>query len=91
MAGSDVKATYLTASGTVVGGPARVGTIHYHGGGSTGSVVLKDGGSGGSTLLTIDIHSNATGELNIPDEGIRFGTDVYAVLTNMSSTTVFYK
>lgn len=91
MAGSDVKATYLTASGSVFGGPARVGTIHYHGAGSTGSVVLKDGGSGGTALLTMDVHSNATGELNIPDEGIRFNTNVYAVLTNISSVTVFYK
>ena len=91
MAGSDVKATYLTASGSVFAGPARVGTIHYHGAGSTGSIVLKDGGASGTTLLTMDIHSNATGELNIPDEGMRFATDVYAVLTNISSTTVFYK
>jgi len=91
MAGSDVKASYLTASGSVFGGPARVGTIHYHGSGSTGSVVLKDGGASGTTLITMDVHSNATGELNVPDEGVKFNTDVYAVLTNMSSVTIFYK
>ena len=91
MAGSDVKASYLTTSGTVVSGPARICTIHYHGAGSTGSIVLKDGGSGGTTLLTMDVHSNATGELNIPDEGMRFSTDVHATLTNISSATFFYK
>jgi len=27
---SDVKATYLTASGSIFGGRARVKAIHYH-------------------------------------------------------------
>lgn len=91
MAGSDVRGKYLTASGTISAGPARLCTIHYHGAGSTGSVQFKDGGASGTTLFTIDLHSNATGELNIPDEGVRFGTDIYAVLTNVSSVTAFFK
>jgi hypothetical protein len=91
MSGSDVKATYLTASGAVTSGPARLCTIHYHGAGSTGSVAFKDGGAAGPTLFTVDVHSNNTGQLNIPDEGVRFGTSIYAVLNNITSLTSFYK
>ena len=39
---SDVKATYLTATGTVFAGRARVKAIHYHThAGSGPSLVLK--------------------------------------------------
>ncbi|MGB2423480.1 MAG: carboxypeptidase-like regulatory domain-containing protein [Flavobacteriales bacterium] len=54
-------------------------------------LIDKDGGASGTSLFTIDLHSNATGELNIPDEGVRFGTDIYAVLTNVTSVTAFFK
>lgn len=91
MSGSDVKATYLTASGAITSGPARLCTIHYHGAGSTGSIVFKDGGADGTTLFTVDLHSNNTGQLNIPDEGVRFGISIYAVLNNVTSVTGFYK
>jgi len=91
MAGSDVKGTYLTASGTISAGPARLCAIHYHGSGSTGKLDFRDGGASGSILFSIDVHSNSTGQLDIPDEGVRFGTDIYVTFTNMASATVFYK
>jgi hypothetical protein len=91
MAGSDVKGTYLTASGTISAGPARLCAIHYHGSGSTGKLEFRDGGASGPVQFSMDVHSNSTGQLDIPDEGVRFGTDIYVTFTNMSSTTVFYK
>ena len=47
---SDITATTVTADGVAVAHPARVKSIYYIRGSSAGSIVLKDGGSGGTTL-----------------------------------------
>lgn len=91
MSGSDIKASYLTATGTVVSGPARLCGIHYHSGASTGKIVLKDGGASGATLATFDFHANTTSDISIPEEGIKFGTDIHATFTNITSATFFHK
>jgi|TARA_R110000744_G_scaffold317620_2_gene424189 hypothetical protein len=87
---SDVKATYLTATGSIFGGRARVKAIHYHTTGSAGSIVLKNGGATGSTELTLAFHQNSDDTLYIPDEGMLFADGVYAVLTDVANVTVFY-
>jgi hypothetical protein len=91
MAGSDIKASYITATGTVASGPRRLACIHYHTGGSTGSVVLRDGGASGTAVFTLDFHSNATGDLQIGEEGVKFNTDIHATFTNVTSMTFFFK
>ena len=91
MAGSDIKAAYVTATGTVASGPRRLVGIHYHSAGSTGKVVLKDGGASGTTVFTLDFQSNTTGDLHIPEEGVKFSTDIHATLTSITSITFFYK
>ena len=91
MAGSDNKVSYVTATGTVYAGPARITGLHYHSGGSTGKIVLRDGGASGAIVATFDFHSNSTGDISIPDEGIRFETDVHVTFTSMTSVSFFYK
>lgn len=91
MAGSDIKAKYLTATGTVASGPKRLVAIHYHTAGSTGSVVLRDGGASGTNVFTLDFHSTSTGDLTIPEEGVKFETDIHATFTNVTSMTFFFK
>ena len=56
-------------------------------------MILKDGGSSGTTLLEVDIPSNSNPNsfyTLIPGEGIKFSTNVYAALTNVASVTVYY-
>jgi len=91
MAGSDNKVSYVTATGTVYAGPARITGLHYHSGGSTGKIVLRDGGASGAIVATFDFHSNSTGDISIPDEGMRFETDVHVTFTSMTSVSFFYK
>lgn len=91
MAGSDIKASYITATGTVASGPKRLVAVHYHTAGSTGKVVLRDGGSSGTTVFTLDFHSTSTGDLQIGEEGVKFDTDIHATLTNVTSMTFFFK
>lgn len=91
MSGSDVNVSYITATGTVASGRRRLCAIHYHSAGATGSIVLKDGGASGTTVITLDFHANSTGDITIPDEGVLFDTDIHATFTNITSATFFYK
>lgn len=86
---SDVKATYLTATGTVFAGRTRVKAIHYQGG-SSPSLVLKTGSTSGDTQLTLAFADNTDDNVYIPDEGMLFSDGCYAVLTNVTNVTVFY-
>lgn len=91
MAGSDVKVSYVTATGTVASGRTRLCGIHYHSAGSTGKIVLRDGGASGTVVMTLDFHATSTGDLSIPDEGVLFETDIHATYTSITSATFFYK
>ena len=90
----DVKAVHTNATGSIVGFSTRVKGFSICATASqAGTLVLKDGGSGGTTLLEVDIPSNSNPNsfyTLIPGEGIRFSTSVYATLTNIASVTVYY-
>jgi len=86
---SDVKATYLTATGTVFAGRSRIKSIHYQAG-SSPSLVLKTGSTSGATQLTLAFANNTDDNVYIPDEGMLFSDGCYAVLTNVTNITVFY-
>jgi hypothetical protein len=88
----DVKSAHLTSSGSVFGGPARLKSVSYRGNGSNGSILFKDGGASGTTLLELDVGTSDsfTIYLAIPGEGVRFSTNIYATLSNVSAITCFY-
>ncbi len=87
---TDVKAISLSASGSAVGGRARLRGMVIEPGSSTGSVVMKDGGSSGTTIMTLNTVANGeTFNVLIPAEGVLFETSIYATLSN-AKVTVFY-
>lgn len=86
----DVKSNVATSNNAVVGGPSRVRGIYYSANASAGSVVIKDGGSGGTTILTIATPANGYDSVVIPGDGILCSSNVYVALTNVASATVFY-
>lgn len=89
-----ITATTVTADGVAVNSPTRVKKLYYIYGSGAGSIVLKDGGASGDTLLTMTIPATATGEasgsITIPEGGIKFNTNVYVDVTSVSSVTVFH-
>ncbi len=91
MAGSDIKAKTLTASGVVSAAPARLVAVHYMGHTSTGVIEFKNGGSGGTSVFSLHVKSNDSGDLTIPAEGVKFDSEMYAVLTNVTSAAFFFK
>ena len=90
----DVKSAHLNASGSVFAGRTRVKGFSICATASTaGTLLLKDGGSSGTTLLEVDIPSNSNPNsfyTLIPGEGILFSTNVYASLTGIASVTIYY-
>lgn len=88
----NVHAVTVTSTGSAYGSRARVKSINYIANGTAGSIVLRDGGSGGATLLNIATPAVADAyDVFIPDDGILFESSVHITLTNVSSATVFYE
>lgn len=85
----DVKSNVVTTSNVAVGGPARVRGIYYTTT-DAGSIVVKDGGSGGTTVITVAVPASGFGNIAIPGDGVLCSTNVYVALTNVTSATVFY-
>jgi hypothetical protein len=96
--GSDVKSAHTapTAGAILYNAPARVKGVHYATNStSAGTIVLRDGGSTGPILLTIDTPivtatQGFSAMVLIPDNGIRFSTNIWAAVTNTNFVTVFY-
>ena len=87
---TDVRATSLAASGDIFNDRTRVRGMVIEPGASAGSVVIKDGGSSGDTLFTINtLAGGETFNVLIPAEGVLCRTSAYAALTN-AKVTVFY-
>lgn len=91
---TDVKAKHLNASGSVYAGRARIKGFSICGVASlAGTLLLRDGGASGTTMIEIDIPSNSNPNsfyVSVPGEGVLCATDIYATVTNIASVTVFY-
>ena len=87
----DVSASTVTADGTVYGARTRVKKISWVNVATAGVIVLKDGGTSGTALITLNTSEIAGyNDFDIPGDGILFETDVYCDLTNCTSVTVIY-
>lgn len=78
------------ASATI--GRARIKAVYMIPSATAGSVVFKNGGSGGTTIMTLNTVASATQPtyLLFPGEGVLFSTNVYADVTNIGTVTIFY-
>ena len=95
---TDVKSTHLTASGAVFAGPSRILGIYYCSEGALGTIVIKDGGSSGTSIAVFDTPKGAAanaGEnwvqyIPIPGDGLYCKTSGYATLSGVAKVTIFY-
>lgn len=88
---TDVSAATVTATGVAVNQPARIKAIYLVSAAVAGSLVFRNGGSAGNQLITIDTPAGI-GDISIPvpDNGVRFSTNVHITISNVTSVTVFY-
>jgi hypothetical protein len=89
MAGSDVKATRLTATGSAGVGPARIRQIQVLTTTGTPRLTITDG-NGGATVLDLDFLASDSHSVNIPAEGIRVSDIYVSAFTACTAVTVFY-
>ena len=78
------------ASATI--GRARVKAVYIIPSATAGSVVFKNGGASGTTIMTLNTVASATQPTYVlfPGEGVLFSTNVYGDVTNIGSVTIFY-
>ena len=96
---TDVLASVpLTATGQFANqatnalGRTRIKSVYIVPSGTAGTVVFKDGGSGGATVLTLNTVASATQPtyMLIPGQGVVFATNVHGTVTSIGSVTIFY-
>lgn len=88
---TDVKATHVEATGTVVSGRTRVKAYQAISGGTAGDIIYRDGGSSGVIRLQFNIGTGTQPiALPVPGEGILFNTDVHVTLPTSAKITTFY-
>ena len=89
---TDVLASHVEATGTMVSGRVRVKGYQCLSGGTAGDIILRDGGASGTIRLQFNIPANTNNPFAnlIPGEGILFSTDVHVTLPTAAKITVFY-
>ena len=96
---TDVQASVpLTATGQFTNqtptalARARVKAVYMVPSATAGSVIFKDGGASGTTIMTLNSVGSVTQPtyLLFPGEGVLFTTKVYADVTNIGTVTIFY-
>jgi hypothetical protein len=89
---TDVKASHVEATGTMVTGRTRVKGYQCLSGGTAGDIEFRDGGATGPIRLEFNIPANTNNPFAniIPGEGILFETSVHVTLPTAAKVTVFY-
>ena len=86
-----IASTQLSASGSVKAGSARVKSIYVAHSGTAGTVVLRTGGSTGTSICTMNTAA-VLGEyqMDIPYPGLRCANPHITIGGGVSFVTVFY-
>jgi hypothetical protein len=89
---TDVQASHVEATGTMVSYRTRVRGYQCLSGGTAGDIILRDGGANGVIRLEFNVPANTNNPFAniIPGEGILFSTDVHVTLPTGAKITVFY-
>ncbi len=73
-------------------GRTRIKAVYMIPSGTARSVVFRDCGSGGTTVMTLNTVASATQPtyMLMPGEGVLFSTNIYVDVTNIGFVMVFY-
>jgi hypothetical protein len=82
----------FTAQNTKNVARCRIKSIYIVPSGTAGSLVIKDGGTSGNVLVTVNTVASATQPtyLLMPGEGLLVQTSPYGAVTSLGSATIFY-
>jgi hypothetical protein len=88
---TNVFSAHADATGTIYAGATNLAGYQALSGGTAGEIIFRDGGSGGTILLKINIPANTNNPFAniIPGNGIRFNTSIHVTLPTNASITIF--
>lgn len=87
---TNVFALHEDTTGTMYSGATNLAGYQLASGGVAGEIVFRDGGSGGTVMLRVNITTNtAVISTLIPGNGIRFTTDIHVTLPASAAVTIF--
>jgi hypothetical protein len=87
---TNVFAVHEDATGTIYAGATNLAGYQLASGGVAGEIVFRDGGSGGTERLRLNITTNtAVISTLLPGTGIRFYTNIHVTLPASASITIF--
>jgi len=87
---TNVFAAHADATGIIYAGATNLAGYQLASGGVAGEIVFRDGGSGGTVRLRVNITANtAVISTLIPGNGIRFTTDIHVTLPAGAAVTIF--
>lgn len=87
---TNVFSKHANATGTIYSGATNLGGYQIKPGGTAGAIEFRDGGSGGTLLLEIDITTNtAVISTLLPGNGIRFSANIHVTLPTGAAITIF--
>lgn len=92
--GGELKNVDTKSSAQLVPTGTKVAVLgmHYRSTGTKGTIELKNGGSGGTSLFVVHTPPLAQSTtLQIPAGGIHFDDGVYADLSNVDGLSVWYQ
>ena len=87
---TNVFAVHRDTTGVMYAGATNLAGYQIASGGVAGEMVFRDGGSGGTERLRLNITTNtAVISTLIPGTGIRFYTNIHVTLPAGSGVTIF--
>jgi hypothetical protein len=88
---TNVFSAHRDATGTIYAGATNLAGYQALAGGAAGEIVFRDGGSGGTIRLKINIPANTNNPFSnlIPGNGIQFTSDIHVTLPTNASVTIF--
>jgi hypothetical protein len=88
---TNVFSAHADTTKTIYAGATNLAGYQALSGGTAGEIVLRDGGSGGTVLLRMNIPANTNNPFAniIPGNGIRFTTDIHVTLPASAAITIF--
>ena len=88
---TDVKAGYVSSTATVFDGRTRLKGLLVTPGSAAGTVVVRDGGASGTTLIsTATLQDGTPFSVGVPGEGVICVSSLHVTVTGTGTTaTVF--
>jgi hypothetical protein len=88
---TDVKAGYVSSTDTVFNDRTRLKGLFVTPGTATGTVVVRDGGASGTTVIsTATVQDGTPFSVVIPGEGVICSTNIHVTVTGTGTTAVVF-